>query len=180
MILIKKYADGRFYETITKKYLKKEEIASFIENGEKFKITLAKTGTDITKKMIAELTGKSEPETQSAEKSKFEKSKISKAKKSEKSADDKSLLNISGLTKWVGKLVDKKVNDVLTIMNFPTKDQINELEKSIKELSAKLQDITLPEKTQSKPEKKEVMKASAGKKASKSAKIEKVVEIGAV
>ena len=155
--------------------MEKEEIASIIEKGDEFKITLAKTGTDITKKVIAELAGESETEKQPSEKS-----KSSKSKNSGKNEDDKSMLNISGLTKWLGKLVDKKVNDVLTIMNFPTKDQISELEKSIKELSAKLQDITLPEKSQSKPEKKEVTKASAVKKVSKNVKSEKVVEIEAV
>jgi polyhydroxyalkanoate synthesis regulator protein len=58
MLKIKKYANGRFFNTEEKKYIKPEEMAELIEKGEEIKVTLTKTGKDITDKVIAQFTEK--------------------------------------------------------------------------------------------------------------------------
>jgi len=49
MSTIKKYANGRFYDTENKKYLKKEEVIKLVASKKKVKVVLSKTGKDVTK-----------------------------------------------------------------------------------------------------------------------------------
>jgi polyhydroxyalkanoate synthesis regulator protein len=55
MRTLKKYANGRFYDTDNKQYVTKDELARLINAKEKIKIILAKTGKDITKSVVASL-----------------------------------------------------------------------------------------------------------------------------
>ena len=55
MQTVKKYANGRLYDTDNKKYLTKEQLAKLISKNKRVKIVLSKTGKDITKKTVAEL-----------------------------------------------------------------------------------------------------------------------------
>jgi hypothetical protein len=58
MLTIKKYTDGRFFETASKKFLKPEQLAELIRKGEAMTVVLTKTGKDITQAVIKEFTGR--------------------------------------------------------------------------------------------------------------------------
>jgi len=60
MLNIKKYANGQFFDTINKKYIKVAKLKELIQKGEKIKVTLAKTGKDITDSIIEQFSKKEE------------------------------------------------------------------------------------------------------------------------
>jgi polyhydroxyalkanoate synthesis regulator phasin len=55
MHYIKKYANGRLYDTTDKKYITMEEIKNFVRTGVFFKIVLSKTDEDVTDMSIAKI-----------------------------------------------------------------------------------------------------------------------------
>ena len=57
---LKKYANRRFFDTATKKYIKPEKLAELIKKGEKIHVTLTKTGKDITDTVIGQFSKKGE------------------------------------------------------------------------------------------------------------------------
>lgn len=54
MLNIKKYSNGRFFNTATKEYIKPEKLSELIKKGEKIQVTLTKTGKDITDAVIGQ------------------------------------------------------------------------------------------------------------------------------
>jgi len=54
-LLIKKYVNGRFYDTVNKKYLKKAELTRLVKRQKKIKIVSTKTGRDITRSVLSGL-----------------------------------------------------------------------------------------------------------------------------
>ena len=54
-LLIKKYVNGRFYDTVNKKYLKKEELARLVKKQADIKIVFTKTGRNITRAVVSGL-----------------------------------------------------------------------------------------------------------------------------
>jgi hypothetical protein len=54
-LLIKKYVNGRFYDTVNKKYLKKNELARLVRQQKKIKIIFTKTGKDVTRSVVSGL-----------------------------------------------------------------------------------------------------------------------------
>jgi len=58
MLNIKRYANGRFFDTNAKEYIKPEKLAEIIEKGEKIQVILAKTGKDITDTVIEQFSKK--------------------------------------------------------------------------------------------------------------------------
>jgi polyhydroxyalkanoate synthesis regulator protein len=64
MLNIKKYANGQFFDTINKKYIKVEKLKELLQKGEKIKVTLAKTGKDITDSVFKKRGGKKERKNQ--------------------------------------------------------------------------------------------------------------------
>lgn len=54
-LLIKKYVNGRFYDTVNKKYLKKEALARLVKKQTPIKIVFTKTGRDITRSVVSGL-----------------------------------------------------------------------------------------------------------------------------
>ena len=127
MLNIKKYTDGRFFDTVNRKFLKPEQMAELIRKGEEFKVILTKTGKDITDSVIAEITKK----TGTA------KGKAGKQEKKDKKGDH-SLLNTDALKKWVGEAIDKRLGKLMDAVNLPTKDQVAKLDKNIQELNQKI------------------------------------------
>lgn len=118
MLKIKKYANGRYYDTVNKKYLKTDQLKAMIKKGKKVKVTMSKTGKDITKAVSSQL-----------------------LKKTKKKED--TFLKPDNIKKWIGDNIDldKQINRVLNMMNLPTKAQITKLNKSIKALSKKVNDL---------------------------------------
>ena len=53
--LIKKYVNGRFYDTVNKKYLKKDELARLIKRRKNVRIISTKTGKNITRSVVSGL-----------------------------------------------------------------------------------------------------------------------------
>jgi hypothetical protein len=55
-VLIKKYVNGRFYDTVNKKYLKKDDLARLVKEGANLRIIYTKTGRNITRMVLSGLT----------------------------------------------------------------------------------------------------------------------------
>ncbi len=142
MLNIKKYANGQFFDTINKKYIKVATLKELIQKGEKLKVTLAKTGKDITDSVVEQLS-----KTKEGKKSKKDK-KIKKA----------PFLNTKSLKKWAGKIIDKRVTQVLETIKLPSKKQIEKLDANIKALNKKIDKLGVLQK-------KKASKAKSAKKA---------------
>jgi polyhydroxyalkanoate synthesis repressor PhaR len=60
MYTIKKYANGRFYDTVTKNYITRSQISELISSKKKIEIIDTKSGTDITKEIISQINTREE------------------------------------------------------------------------------------------------------------------------
>lgn len=116
MLNIKKYADGRFFDSVGKKFIKKEQMEELIAKGEEFKVTLTKTGKDITDAVIAEF-----------------------SRRTGVDKGDFSFLNTDSLKKWVGETIDRQIVKVLDAVNLPSKDQVAKLDANIRKLNRKIE-----------------------------------------
>jgi len=54
-LLIKKYVNGRFYDTVNKKYLKKDDLAGLVKKQADIRIISTKSGRNITRSVVSEL-----------------------------------------------------------------------------------------------------------------------------
>ncbi len=149
MLKLKKYANGQFFDTINKKYIKVATVKEMIQKGEKIKVTLTKTGKDITASVIEQFSKKAEAP------------KKGKAKKTGKKKADKTtkvpFLNTDSLKKWAKKIIDKRVTKVLDSVKLPNRKQIEQLDANIKALNKKIDKLELLQK-------KKNAKAKAAKK----------------
>jgi polyhydroxyalkanoate synthesis regulator protein len=118
MLNIKKYANGRFFDTATKKYIKPETLAELIKKGEKIQVTLTKTGKDITDTVVAQFSKKEE-------------------KKEEKKREI-PFMKTDKLVKWLGEVIDTKIEKVMEVINLPTREQVASLDENIKALNKKI------------------------------------------
>lgn len=55
MYLIKRYANGRFYDTVEKKYITREQIAEKFDLGESLSIVDTRSGEDVTYSVLASI-----------------------------------------------------------------------------------------------------------------------------
>ena len=156
MLNIKKYANGQFFDTINKKYIKVEKLKEMIQKGEKLKVTFTKTGKDITDSVIKQFS-KTEAAKKTAKSKKSSKKKADKSKKA-------SFLNTDNLKKWAGKIIDKRITKVLDTIKLPSKKQIEQLDANIKALNKKIDKLELLQK------KKAAKKTKAKKAAASEAK----------
>jgi polyhydroxyalkanoate synthesis regulator protein len=124
MLKLKKYANGRFFDTTAKKYIKTEKLAEMVEKGEKIQVTLTKTGKDITDAVIEQF------------------SKKEKRKKGKKRIES-PFLKTDKFVKWLGDVIDTKIDKVMDVVKLPTREQVVNLEKSIKALNKKIDALTL-------------------------------------
>ena len=110
MRTIKTYANGRFYDTLNKRYMSKDQLVALMDKKEAIKIIMHNTGRDVTqsvlKKMAAVVKPKKEP-----------------------------MLNIDNLRKWVSDQVDRRIEKAIELINLPTKGQINRLVADIEKLT---------------------------------------------
>jgi len=58
MYQINKYSNGRFYDTVNKAYVKRNDIEELIQSGEKVTIVATKTGADLTEEFLKEMENK--------------------------------------------------------------------------------------------------------------------------
>jgi len=135
---IKKYANGQFFDSINKKYIKVATLKEMIKKGEKIKITLAKTGKDITNSVIEQLSKKDDAQKKGKDKSKNQK-KADKTKKI-------PFLNTESLKKWAGKIIDTRITKVFDTIKLPNKKQIEELDANIKALNKKIDNLEILQK----------------------------------
>jgi polyhydroxyalkanoate synthesis regulator protein len=124
MLNIKKYANGRFFDTAAKEYIKPEIMAEMIKKGEKIQVTLAKTGKDITDAVIAQFSKKEE-------------------RKQAKEKKDIPFLKTDKMTKWLGEIIEAKIEKVMDIIKLPSRDQVARLDENIKELNRKIDALQL-------------------------------------
>jgi polyhydroxyalkanoate synthesis regulator phasin len=131
---IKKYANGRLYDTTDKKYITLKQLSEMIEKGEKISIVLIKTGEDLTSAII---------------------SKLSSQRKPTKEASG----NADNIKKWLGDNIDKRVRKVLGIMNLATRKEVTNLTTTIESLTQKVEKLEcLSVKKVMKPEKLKAVK----------------------
>jgi polyhydroxyalkanoate synthesis regulator phasin len=123
MLTIKKYANGRLYDTENQKYITQDELAKLIKKDTKVKIVLSKTGKDITKTITAKLSSKP------------------KSKKNDRKIPKNIKKWIDENKKWLGDNVEKQIDKLLDVMNLPTKEQIAKLTSSIESLNKKVKNL---------------------------------------
>ena len=113
---IKKYANGRLYDTTDKKYITLKQLSEMIEEGEKISIVYTKTGEDLTSAIISKLSAKPKPVKKAAG-------------------------NVDNIKKWLGDHIDKRVRKVLGIMNLATRKEFTNLTTTIESLTKKVEKL---------------------------------------
>ena len=110
MRIIKTYVNGRFYDTLNKKYMPKDQLVALINKKEAIKIVMHKTGTDVTQ-MVLEKMGAAAPPPK------------------------EPMLNVDNLKQWLSDQVDRRIEKAIKLINLPTKDQVNRLTADIETLT---------------------------------------------
>jgi polyhydroxyalkanoate synthesis regulator protein len=110
MRIIKTYTNGRFYDTLNKTYISKEQLAVLFNKKEEIAITMHKTGSDVTKSVMKRL------------------GPMLDTKKEPK-------LNIDNIKNWVSDQVDRRIEKAIALINLPSRDQVNRLAADIETLT---------------------------------------------
>jgi hypothetical protein len=131
MYLIKRYANGRFYDTVEKKYTTRDRIAALVDAGEAVAIVETKTGRDITRQILTRYTPKRAPEA-----------KEEKKKGSEPEAEkDEPAESLFALLFSMGEEVFHDIREIVASMreNFTCmpKDDVDRLLDSLKKRKEK-------------------------------------------
>ena len=113
MRIIKTYTNGRFYDTLNKTYISKEQLAALFNKKEEIAITMHKTGSDVTKSVMKRL------------------GPLLDTKKEPK-------LNIDNIKNWVSDQVDRRIEKAIALINLPSRDQIKRLAADIETLTQKV------------------------------------------
>ncbi len=116
MRIIKTYVNGRFYDTVDKKYLRKDQLAALINKKEAFQIVMHKTGKNVTKSVLKQM-GAAAPSSKAPAR------------------------NFNNLKKWLSDQVDRRVENAIKLINLPTKGQINRLTADIETLAQQVDDL---------------------------------------
>jgi polyhydroxyalkanoate synthesis regulator phasin len=69
MYTIKKYANGRFYDTVTKNYITRPQISELVDDGKKISIINTSTGKNITADILSRVKAKGKKQPSRASKS---------------------------------------------------------------------------------------------------------------
>jgi polyhydroxyalkanoate synthesis regulator phasin len=120
MLTLKKYANGRLFDTVNKQYMTKDQLSKLVEKKEKVKVILAKTGKDVTKSVVSSLPAGN---TTSILKKEAQKKQV------------------EGRKKWISMQIDKRMDTILEMMSFPNKQQITQLNADVKKLAKKIDDL---------------------------------------
>ena len=136
MYTIKKYANGRFYDTVVKNYITRPQISELLKAGKKINIIDTKTEKDITDSIVSQIKVK-------AEKAGTKKAGA-KAKKAKTKSDSENVL-VQLFRKGGDTLLDygKKYSSMWQDLLTMSKDEIDKLvnllvkDKKINEFEAK-------------------------------------------
>ncbi len=85
MYTIKKYANGRFYDTETKNYITRDQISDLMSSQKKFEIIETKTGKDITQEVTSQIKAKEDKAGKQKAKTKTKKTAPKKSKQDDAS-----------------------------------------------------------------------------------------------
>mgnify|MGYP003573109668 FL=1 len=116
MRIIKTYTNGRFYDTLDKKYLSKDQLAALFNKKEEIAITMHKTGSNVTKSVMKRL------------------GPLLDTKKEPK-------LNIDNIKNWVSDQVDRRIEKAIALINLPSRDQVNRLAADIETLTKQVEGL---------------------------------------
>lgn len=134
MITLKKYANGQFFDTVNKKYIKIAALKEMVQKGEKIKVTMSKTGKDITKSILEQFSKKEG----AAGKIKTTGKKAREIKKEPGEKPKTSFIKTDSIKKWAGKLIDNRIAQVFEAIKLPSRRQIEQLDANIKALNEKI------------------------------------------
>ncbi len=162
MLNIKKYANGRFFDTAAKKYIKPEKLAEMIKKGEDIKVTLTKTGKDITEAVVAQFSKKAEA------------GKETLARKQKKI--EVPFLKADKLKNWLSDVVDHKIEQVMDLIKLPSREQVAKLDENIKALNKKIDALKLAQEKGTQKTAKPQKETAENKAAKKTKTEEKTAE----
>lgn len=135
MRIIKKYANRKLYDTSDKKYVAMNTLAELIKKGEEVTVIDNKTGQDITSVVVSHLlareTGEDAPDD-------FSGVLMQLLRKGGGTVMDYAK-NPNHFKIWIGKSIDKSINEILGKMNLATRNQVNKLIENIDELMTKVE-----------------------------------------
>ena len=118
MYQIKRYANGRFYDTVEKNYVTREQISKLLGSGKKISIVDTRTEADITNEIVSQIKAK-----------KQNKPKSKTAKKGKKTVDDTSGMLLQFFRKGGDALFDygKRYASMWQNMVTMSKDEVDKL-----------------------------------------------------
>ncbi|MDA8403370.1 MAG: hypothetical protein M0Z56_04110 [Desulfobacteraceae bacterium] len=132
MYTIKKYANGRFYDTVEKNYITRPQIFDLVDAKKKVEIIDTKTGADITKGVLSQLASPKNQKKKTAAKAKSAKSGQDSVsflvQLFRKGGDSLSDLGKKGASIWQDILTTSK-DEIEKVINLLVKDnKISEFE----------------------------------------------------
>ena len=145
MYTIKKYANGRFYDTVTKNYITRSQISKLMQSKKKIEIVDTKTGKNITAQVVSQIKAKAAKASKQKPKAKAKKGKKDSAnvfvQLLRKGGDTLSDYSKKYASMWQEMLTMSK-EEVEKLVNLLVKDnKISELEaKKLKKEILKYRD----------------------------------------
>jgi len=137
MRIIKKYANRKLYDTSEKKYVAMNTLADLIKSGEEDTVIDNRNGQDITSAVVSQLLAREKREDNRDD---FPGVLIQVLRKGGGTIMDYAK-NPDNLKVWIGKHIDKSINEILGKMNLATRSQINKLNETIDELMKKVEHL---------------------------------------
>ncbi len=116
MRTIKTYANGRFYDTLNKRYMSKDQLAALVNKKQAIKIIMHNTGSDVTQSVLKKMAAVAKPKKE-------------------------PMLNIDNLRKWVSDQVDRRLEKAIELINLPTRGQIKRLAADIEKLTQQVEGL---------------------------------------
>lgn len=137
MRVIKKYANRKLYDTSDKKYVAMKTLAELIKSGEEVMVVDNKSGQDITSVVVSQLLAR---ENRENDQENLPGVLMQLLRKSGGTVIDYAK-NPDHFKAWIGKSIDKSINEILGKMNLATRSQIKSLSENIDELMKKVEHL---------------------------------------
>ena len=134
MRIIKKYANRKLYDTSEKKYVAMNTLAELIKSGEEVMVIDNRNGRDITSVVVSQLLAREKRED---DRDDFPGVLIQVLRKGGGTIMDYAK-NADNFKIWIGKSIDKSINEILGKMNLATRSQIKKLNETIDKLMKKV------------------------------------------
>ena len=137
MRIVKKYANRKLYDTSEKKYVAMNRLADLIKSGEEITVIDNRNGQDITSVVVSQLLAREKRED---DRDDFPGVLVQLLRKSGGTIMDYAK-NADNLKNWIGKNIDKSINEILGKMNLATRSQINNLNNTVDTLIQKVEHL---------------------------------------